>query len=81
MVDQFPLTPALEELWQEMIAVRYHPKYLEALHALDPSVREKYARLLAIPRIWLADGRESQVRTAISAVQATLNEIGQNPTL
>ena len=64
------LPPDLEELWQRMATLRAHPLFWEAVE--KTRYPEPFARLLFIPRAWLADRRWGQVREAMGAIEAEI---------
>lgn len=75
-----PLPRHLERLWREMHELQAHPQFDQAIDV----VMERYAylgypegfvNLVHVPRIWLADGREAQVREALDKFWAVLAEM------
>ena len=68
------LPPHLEELWHEMQELKRHPRFGEACYRLDPRSRDAWWRLMFIPRRWLLDGRENQVREAMGAIRAVMDQ-------
>lgn len=74
-IDVLPLAPHLDELWREMGVLLCDPRYAEALDLLDPRFARAFVNLMVIPRIWLRDGRERQVREAMEAIQRALEAL------
>jgi Zn-finger nucleic acid-binding protein len=69
------LPPELEELWLRMAELRADPRFWQGVDALDPRVRDAFANLMHIPRIWLADRRDRQVEEAIAAISRAISEL------
>ena len=80
-VPDGPLPPHLEKLWKEMQQLKRHPLFEESFDCLDKRFAQAYINLMYIPKIWLADGRERQVRAAMRAIKKAIKklEASKNP--